>query len=82
MSSVLYGRGTYRQGDTFRQRTAVVSREIGDLADDLDDMRAQMRALSATVEEMKKAMAATVARLDAMEAAAAAAATATATINT
>lgn len=71
MSSVLYGRGSYRQGDMFRQRTATVTREVGDLADDLDDMRAQMRALSAVVAEMKQALAATVARLDAFEAAAA-----------
>jgi hypothetical protein len=69
MSSVLYGRGTYRQGDVFRQRTATVSREIGDLADDVADLRAEVRSLASVVDEIKKAVASTVARLDAMEAA-------------
>lgn len=69
MSSVLYGRGTYRQGDVYRQRTATVSREVGDLADDVTDLRAEVRSLASVVEELKKVVAATVARLDAMEAA-------------
>jgi hypothetical protein len=60
MSSVLYGRGTYRQGDALRQRTAMVTREIGDLADDMADLRA-------AVAEMNKVLVATVARLDALE---------------
>lgn len=68
---MLYGRGTYRQGDVYRQRTATVSREVGDLADDLSDLRAEVRSLASVVEELKKVVAATVARLDAIEAASA-----------
>ena len=66
MSSVLYGRGTYRQGDSFRQRSAATQREIGDLADDQADLRAEVRTLAAAVAEIKAAVAATVARLDAL----------------
>ena len=69
MSSVLYGRGTHRQGDVFRQRAATVSREVSDLADDVTDLRA-------AVAEMNKVLLTTVARLEALEAAAATAATA------
>jgi len=60
MSSVLYGRGTYRQGDAYRQRTVTVAREVGDLADDMADLRS-------AVAEMSKVLTATVARLDALE---------------
>jgi hypothetical protein len=67
MSSVLYGRGTYRQGDTYRQRTVTTQRDIGDLSDDIADLRGEMRSLASVVEEMKKALAATVVRLDAIE---------------
>jgi hypothetical protein len=67
MSSVLYGRGTYRQGDVYRQRTATVSREVVDLTDDVSDLRTDVRSLASVVEELKKVVAATVARLDAME---------------
>lgn len=67
MSSVLYGRGTYRQGDAYRQRTATTQREVGDLSDDIADLRTEVRTLSAAVEEIKKAIAATMARLDALE---------------
>lgn len=68
---MLYGRGTYRQGDVYRQRTATVSREVGDLTDDVSDLRTEVQSLASVVEELKKAVAATVARLDAIEAASA-----------
>ena len=69
MSSVLYGRGSYRQGDALRSRSATVQRDINDLADDHADLREEVRALVAAVAEMNKALAATVARLDALTAA-------------
>jgi hypothetical protein len=67
MSSVLYGRGTYRQGDTARYRVAVTQRDIGDLADDQADLQKEVRALASAVDEIKKALAAVMTRLDAFE---------------
>ena len=64
---MLYGRGSYRQGDAVRQRAVTVQRDIGDLIDDQADLREEVRALAAAVAEMNKALAATVARLDVME---------------
>ncbi len=69
MSSVLYGRGSYRQGDALRQRAVSVQRDIGDLIDDQADLREEVMALAVAVAKMNKALAAVLVRLDALTAA-------------